>query len=170
MPTTRKKLRPTRQVLDPQKHASLEARDKEYETFIQGLQLIDLGLKSCSASLDRRFFFDALNKEKRLMRDYRAGYVVADLGEHHFDFDAVFSVALLDSKGRKALNIECTFEVHMHSKLDPAKRFLDRFSENELALIAVPFARQFILDTTARMSVPPIIIPLTTRRAPPPED
>jgi hypothetical protein len=122
------------------------------------------------AKLDRPLFFEALKKEKALTREYRSGYKVTDSSEHYFDFDAVFSVAIIDSKGHRTLTIECVFDVHMHSKSEPSKRFLNRFSENELALIMVPFARQFILDTTARMSVPPIIIPLTTRRAPPPED
>jgi preprotein translocase subunit SecB len=126
--------------------------------------LIGLGLKSCSAQLDRSLFFEALEKEKTLKREYSAAHAVTDSSEHHFDAEGTYHVAIADSKGRMPLTVECTFELHMHSKLATEPRFLNRFSKSELPLIVVPFARQIILDLTGRMAVPPVIIPLSTRK------
>lgn len=137
--------------------------DSDYEAFIRNLQLIALGLNSCSSHLDRTAFFEALRKETKLRRRFTEDYRVSGCGEKYFDCEGKFSVTISeqDSKATKPLlTIECVFEVHMHGDPPVDKRFAERFATSELRFLLLPFARQFVSNTTANMHIPPVVLPL----------
>src|SRR5579864_7683878 len=157
MPTTQKMSRSTRT-----KTLSQPAEDKGYLAFLQGLELVSLALKSCSANINSDDFFRAWQKEKHLTRKYHAQYALTEQAKKYFDCEGQIDVAVADSKDQQLLTVQCVYLVHMHAKDDFSKVHAERFVQSELKLIVVPYARQLVTDLTARMSVPPIVIPLTT--------
>ena len=141
-----------------------------YEQFISELRLVNVGLQSCSANLDRKAYYDAVDADKSLPRTLTSTYSVAKLGKEYFDCDGAFKVTLEKNKhGTEniVLFVECVFRAHIHVKGSPIKELVERFAQEGLRLILVPFARQFISDTTARMVISPVVIPLTSQAVSP---
>jgi hypothetical protein len=157
MPTTRKTSPST-----PTKKLPEAVEDSKYLAFLQGLQLIGLALKSTAATIKREEFFNAWQKEKSLTRKYDTAYTLMDHAKNFFDCEGTFVVTVTDSKGSSLLSVQCVYEVHMHTKSEFSKERAQRFIDSELKLILAPYARQLVTDLTARMSVPPVILPLST--------
>jgi len=105
-----------------------------------------------------------LQKEKGLTQEYVTEYKVADHTKKHFDCEGKFVVIVTNAKNQSLLTVQAVFTVHMHSKQEADHKFVERFSQSELKLILAPYARNFVTDITARMSVPPVVIPLASRR------
>lgn len=125
-----------------------------------------LGLKDSSAKIERDALLDAVMKEKKPVRKFTQTYRVSELGPKYFESEGRFSLTLLDPNSkeeRSLLAIDCTFVVHMHFKPPAKSEFPERFSQSELRLVMIPYVRSFIADMTARMAIPPVTIPLTTR-------
>jgi hypothetical protein len=76
-------------------------------------------------------------------------------------------VVLTDTKNDKeALRVKATFEGHFHGASPIQREHAERFVSSELRVVVWPYFRQFISDTTARMSVRPIFIPVYLGQTP----
>jgi hypothetical protein len=139
-------------------------KSDDYEQFILGLELYGVGLKGCSATLDRAAFFAFGKKGTKAVRKITEHYEVTSLDERHFDSEGRFSLTISDPSKKPALAIECVFEVHMHGNPPVRRELAERFTSSELRLILTPFFRHFITTTMAQMVIPPIIIPLASKR------
>jgi preprotein translocase subunit SecB len=60
------------------------------------------------------------------------------------------------------LVIECTFDAHFHVEAHMAEGFAKQFTESDMRLVLWPYFRQYVFDTTARMAIPPVLVPLST--------
>jgi preprotein translocase subunit SecB len=86
---------------------------------------------------------------------------LSDLGEGYFDTTSTFRLTVRGARKEKALlTIECTLVSHFHTHGKVAADLAKRFAESDLELIIFPYFRQFVFDSTARMSIPPITVPL----------
>ena len=61
--------------------AELTAKNTAYEDFIQGVRLVNLGLKSCSARLDREKWIGVATSEKKEVRILKDQYETSEIGE-----------------------------------------------------------------------------------------
>jgi hypothetical protein len=145
-----------------------EAVDSKYEQFLRGLRLVSVSLRSCSASVDRTGLFKLLNKKDGPVRIFRHSYKSTQVGTNFFEACGAFTVNVQESEvSNPVLRVECEFEAHLHGPEPISKVSVDRFVDSEFALILVPYARQFISATTAQMSIPPLVIPLSVGDDPP---
>jgi hypothetical protein len=92
-------------------------------------------------------------------------YRLARNGGNYFDVEAAFSVVLqpaadTDGPVRQALRIECVFYGHFHAAKPLNVEHAKKFAESDAWLVFWPYFRQFVSDTTARMAIPPLAIPL----------
>lgn len=134
--------------------------DAAYDAFVQGLELVGLGLKSCRADLDRGSLF-ALEKP---IKTFNHKYRVTEFSDKTFDAEGSFEVAMAESEEKvPAAKIECVFEVHFHGESPVYKEHVERFVGSELRLVLVPLARQFFFSLSGQMGIPPVVVPLTTR-------
>jgi hypothetical protein len=59
------------------------------------------------------------------------------------------------------VSIAATYDLHFHAKVKP-KPLVDKFCNSDLRLIVWPYFREYVTDVSARMYIPPVILPLAT--------
>jgi hypothetical protein len=145
---------------------SLQQSDSGYEEFLRGVELVSVGLRSCSAHLDRAGLSRLWSSEKRPPRSFSDTYRPTEIGSNYFEAAGLFVVKVQESPSvAPVLSVECEFEAHLHGVEPISKVFVERFVKSEFRLILVPYARQFVSSITAGMSIPPLVIPLSTKSA-----
>lgn len=145
---------------------SLQQNDGRYEEFLRGVELVSVGLRGCSAHLDRAGLSRLWSSEKRPPRTFSDTYRLTEVGSGFFEAAGLFVVKVQESLSvAPVLSVECEFEAHLHGVEPISKAFVERFVKSEFRLILVPYARQFVSSITAGMSIPPLIIPLSTKSA-----
>ncbi len=149
-------------VKNPKKITSTPVLDdRRYLEFVSSLQLVGLGLKSSSATLDRENFWKlakrADNPARRLVETYRATQVAEDF----FEVEGQYKVTIADGD-LIGLEIDCTFELHMHCSSPVEHAMVERFAKTDLRFILLPYARHFISDITGEMHIPPVVLPMAT--------
>jgi len=143
--------------------SALQESNDKYEEFLGGLRLIWVGLKSCSSILDRTALYKLFSEKKNLVRSFEGAYKVNEVGAVYFEASGSFVVTVRESKDADpVVRVECEFEAHLHGTKPLPKGFVERFVDSEFQLILVPYARQFVSSTTAQMSIPPLVLPLST--------
>lgn len=136
-----------------------------YNIFLEHLEPVEIGLDSSSFELHRDAFWGALKRSsKGARRVLSSKYTLAKVAEGYFDIKAFFSVALQEAEGdgqvTQPLKIECVFHGHFHAPDPVVREHAQKFTEGDSWLVFWPFFRQFVSDTTARMAIPPIIVPM----------
>jgi len=156
-----------------------------YKQFLHHVNLYALGLDSMSADIKRESYAIAhAENASEVVRLIESQFELIEFTQEHFDVRATFclrvklegatsktlsqpppapgSVAL--SASDELLCIRTSFTAHFHCKKSVAgKSHADRFAQSEARLIFWPYFRQTVSDTTARMSIRPITVPLTLR-------
>jgi hypothetical protein len=143
--------------------SAVNAGDKKYEDFLKGLELVNLGLIRSSSEFNlqeyRRIYREKEHKVRRLIS---ANYELERFEKLFFESSARFSLAMEDEQSNvKIVQIEAVFLGHFHGKPLMEKGLVERFTNSELRLAVWPYFRQFVHDQSARMSIPPILIPLS---------
>ena len=135
----------------------------EYEEFLRALKLIGLGLENCSATLNLGTYFGATEKGEGV-RQIQARYRLDAKGSNFFEPTAQFKLAMTTKKDQKsALLINCVFSAHFHVADETmSDEHAERFTNSEFRVIMWPYFRQLVMDLTARMSIPPLIIPFAS--------
>lgn len=133
----------------------------EYPEFLASLDPVIVGLDSTECSLNRKAFWSPSSDARRVLS---SKYTLANVGSDYFDIQAAFTMALQWSENDgpmvQPLKITCTFYGHFHAAVPINRDHAQRFTETESWLMFWPFFRQFVSDITARMSIPPVLIPL----------
>ena len=136
----------------------------EYAKFLASVAPAMMGMNSSTCLLDRDLYWDAPNTARRAVS---SKYTLTDIGPDYFDIHATFSVALewsnSDGVSIQPFKIECVFFGHFHADAPIDRDNAKKFAATESWLLFWPFFRQFIADTTARMAIPPVIVPLALR-------
>jgi preprotein translocase subunit SecB len=148
----------------PSKQAEKQTGEEyAYAKFLQGLNLLELPLRNCSANLDREAYWNIYKKGKTPAHTLTQTYKVAKIGDGFFTLEGYFGLALSDSGSENktaVLKLDCTFEVHVHSVAPIDNTFIQRFTRAELGHILVPYARHFVANITGQLGIPPLVIPL----------
>src|ERR1700748_914779 len=99
--------------------------EKEYEAFVQSLDVVGIGLASCESKLDRRAFFGI----KERVQSFSHEYELTGHGADFFDATGRFSVGVADGKDTPpALTVYCSFQAHIHGKEPILKQHAERFT------------------------------------------
>jgi preprotein translocase subunit SecB len=145
------------------KKGPIKTGSANYETFLRGLRLYDICLVRSSSEVQQRAYFELLNRKRNALGTFNVSFELSDVGEDFFNTTSTFQLTVRGAKaGKSVLTIECVFEGHFHVQGKVARELAQRFTDSELELVVWPYFRQFVSDTTARMSIPPITVPLST--------
>ncbi len=141
--------------------------DNGYEKFLAQVQPFSVDLTSSSASLDRRIFWKLREGKKHTpTQELMARYGVEHIAGELFDVRAEFKVTIFEPGTKKrVLLVQCVFDAHFHAEKPINKEYVARFAESEFRVVVWPYVRQFVSDTTARMGIPPLFLPISLRRA-----
>jgi preprotein translocase subunit SecB len=124
-----------------------------------------MGLSNSRTRLDRADLIRLRRTKGNEIRKIDSKYEVVDAADDHFDVSASFNLELVNKDTKEIpLAIECSIAAHFHGKSPLPKELADRFAQNEFRLVVWPFFRQFVFDTTARMAVYPVTIPLSDNK------
>jgi preprotein translocase subunit SecB len=135
--------------------------DNAYERFVREVEVCAMGLTSSSCQVERRAYAELRKDKQNPVRKITVSYELEDVEPNFFDSLARYTLTAQDRKGRsKPLVIECTFQAHFHGPERIDREFAERFVKSFLGIIAWPYFRQFVFDSTARMAIPPITLPL----------
>lgn len=136
--------------------------DGQYKDFLRSLDLVTVGLKSCSTSIDREAYFALRGRKSKALYTFEADYRLKRTTAEFFEAEGEFELTVSDSaKPTPAVRIDFALEVHVHSKPPIKKEFAQRFTEAGLGAVLLPYARSFVTDITARMNIPPVFVPLS---------
>jgi hypothetical protein len=141
------------------------ADDRRYDQFLRRLKLFGLALDRAECHIDRAAYFALLDRRKDAARNISANYELKRVKDDFFDAVARFILEVRDEKGkREALRLTCSFILHFHGDRAVDQSLAKQFTASELRLVVWPYFRQFVSDITARMSIPPVNVPLATER------
>jgi len=128
---------------------------KVYKEKLHKVELLSISLDSFSAKVNR----DKIgNSMKTSVKDTRT-YDIKENGDVVFlhSFELINTEKLKKDYGIK---INCTFSLCFSSKEELTRDFWDIFSAVNLHINTWPFFREFVQNTTQRMSVFPLTLPL----------
>lgn len=136
-----------------------------YSEFLQSVRPIYLGLDQSSTTLNRVDYWK--KRDKPLQRVLSAEYSLSKIKPDYFDISVSYEFAIRASgntgdrsKLGAILQIKCRFEGHFHAHAPVDAGHAEQFAEKDSWLIFWPYFRQFVSDATARMSIPPELLPL----------
>jgi len=135
--------------------------DDAFDRFVRDVNLVAMGLNSFSCQLDRSAYMELRRKRHASSRRIAVSFEVTEVKPTHFD--AIAKYALIVHNGQRKsqpLNIECAFGAHFHAPEPIDKGLAERFVNSFIGVLLWPYFRQFVFDSTARMAIPPITLPL----------
>jgi hypothetical protein len=131
-----------------------------YTSFLQSLELMQIALVRSAFKIDR----DKYMAEEETKNSIRFWCEATQIDDSSFDLRASFSLRLSSPKDdQPLLRITAQYELHFHAKAPVANTDTDRFAESEARLLIWPYFREFVSNTTARMHVPPVLLPYQGR-------
>ncbi len=137
-----------------------KAAPLEYTEFLASLQLFAINLRESACDIDRKEYWE--HKEKNITYKVTATAESIASEEESFNVRARLEVTMTGGKSKVHITkIAATYDLHFHAKLMP-KSLVDKFCNSDLRLIVWPYFREYVTDVSARMYIPPVILPLAT--------
>jgi preprotein translocase subunit SecB len=126
------------------------------------VDLFAIGLDALNANLDRSNYALAYAEDKkRIKRSVESTYNVTDYSDEHFDVTGKLFLRV-EAAGfqNPILSLDIAVTGHFHPKRTVSRDEAGRFARAEARLIFWPYFRQIVSDTTGRMHVGAITLPL----------
>ncbi len=133
--------------------------DTRYAEFLEAVELFSIAIVHSSFRIRRDEYLEQEETENQAI----LRCVPTNITENSFDLRATLSLRVLAGK-RILIRLIASYDLHMHSKNVTADQ-VRQFAANEVRLVVWPFFREFVTNTTARMHIPPIILPIKGDRS-----
>jgi hypothetical protein len=131
--------------------------------FIKSVKLAGIGLDKCVASVDRSLLVQAKEREDDLEIEIKMGHSILAHEDGYFVVAADFDLAQHTSKSEKRIvSITATFSAKFNLAKPASEELISGFARLEARLIFFPYLRHFVSDTSHRMSIDAITLPLTS--------
>lgn len=132
----------------------------DYQTFITSLELYMIGLAESACEINRKNYW---GKDEGKRVSFKLSSKPVSIDKTHFDVRSTIALTMIGEKSKATVvKITATFDLHFHA--DPLEKDLvDKFCESDIRLIVWPYFREYVSSTIARMHVPPVILPLSSK-------
>jgi preprotein translocase subunit SecB len=127
-----------------------------YTNFVRSLELSIIALTSSSARIKRKEYF--ATKEPDLTVD--VGLKPSRVAGDHFDLHGEAKVKLTRKRSGPLFELSVTYELHFHGKPPMDAKLVRRFADSDAHVIFWPYLREYVSDMSARMYIPPILLPV----------
>jgi preprotein translocase subunit SecB len=131
--------------------------------FIKSIKFGGIGLDKSAASVDRTLLTQAKDREKDLEVEITMKQSVLAHEENYFviasDFDLTQRAKGSD---KKIVSIAATFSARFDLTKPASEELVRGFAGLEARLIFFPYLRHFVSDTSHRMSIDTIVLPMTS--------
>lgn len=146
----------------PKRSASLVSRTRQYSDFLKGVKLYIVALDHASSTIDRERYWECNERKNGMVRMIETSYEATAIEGTHFDVIGRFEMKILSTTDKSELvTVGCQYSSHFHSRTRVDKEEADKFANAEAKIILWPYFRQLVTDLSARMFIPPIVVPLT---------
>jgi hypothetical protein len=136
---------------------------KKYSDFIGKISLQGVGLDSATAKVDRNSLAKPLPKGETLAVNLDAKFGVLHLSDESLVASATFKLIQTNKEIEDPiLLIECSFSALFNLGVPADDETAQRFANTEAKLVFWPYLRHFIADTSYRMAINPVLLPLIT--------
>jgi preprotein translocase subunit SecB len=136
----------------------------DYQTFLASLDVYTIVLARSAFRIERDDFFEG-SEDNRM--SFRLSSKPLTIAEKHFDVRSTLNLEVTNEKLKKTvLQFAATFELHFHGT-PISDEFVRDLCSSEIRLIVWPYFREYVSDVTARMYIPPIVLPLSERKRKP---
>jgi hypothetical protein len=136
---------------------------KKYSDFIGKISLQGVGLDSATVKVDRNSLAKPLPTGETLAVSLDASFGILDLNEERLVASATFKLSQASKEiSDPILLIECSFSALFQLGIPTDQESAHRFANSEAKLVFWPYLRHFIADTSYRMAINPILLPLIT--------
>jgi preprotein translocase subunit SecB len=133
----------------------------DYESFLKSVKLYTIALDDVTASLRRDVYWQIAEGKKRFVRTIDSSYEPQGYDGDNFNVVGRLEAEITNEKGDVAvLRINCQYTAHFHAS-GATMKTTTRFAKSEAKIIIWPYFRQLVSDLTARMSIPPVTIPIS---------
>ena len=132
----------------------------DYKAFIASLQLYTIGLAESSCEINREAYWEE-GQEQSISYKLTSKPLQSDHG--HFDVRSALTLNVSREKSKPpVIRVAVAFDLHFHAE-SLTKEFVEKFCESEIQLIVWPYFREYVTNITARMHIPPVILPLSNK-------
>lgn len=151
----KKRLSPPKATTDLQTHPRID--------FIRSVKFGGLGLDRCDARVDRTVLSAVREGGLDVENNVSIKQYVLAHGEDFFIVAADFELIQqpLDSD-QKIVTIAATFSAKFDLTVKASEELVRSFANLEARLVFFPYLRHFVSDMSYRMSIDPIVLPLTS--------
>lgn len=145
----------------PQKTVKHSPMPDKYVDFLEHVSLEGVGLDDATMKVDRVALKHASSNNELEGVTLEAGFRVVALNERVLVTAGMFTLQQRSKQNEQPLlHIECTFSA-LFDLTKPIDRVTaDRFASSEARLVFWPYLRHFIADSSYRMAINPILVPL----------
>jgi hypothetical protein len=131
--------------------------------FIRSVKFAGLGLDRCEARIDRLNLSVSREEDSKLEHTIDLKIYVLEHEDDHFivgvDFELIQKTTQADAK---IVTINASFSGRFDLSEKASEENVRSFADLEAALIFFPYVRHFVSDLTYRMSIEPIVLPMTS--------
>lgn len=129
-----------------------------YTEFLKSLHLSIIALKESSCEIDRDRYWKE-RKERNI--SFKLLSKPTSVNEEHFDIRSTLTLNVNTQKATSSVvKVSATFDLHFHAE-PIIEEFVEKLCQSEIRLIVWPFFREFVINMTARMHIPPVTLPLS---------
>ena len=128
-----------------------------YTEFVRSLELIIIALTSSSTRIRRDEYFEEKKRDLSVAMTLKPKRLSRD----HFDLQAEATVKLTRKRSDCLFDLSVTYELHFHAKPPVDAKLVRRFADSDAHLVLWPYLREYVSDVSARMYIPPILLPLS---------
>jgi hypothetical protein len=144
------------------KSRSSRAAGSGYLDFVRTVHLNGVGLDSATLKVERSLLSLSSGSSENPHAEVSGRQEAFDITSESFSVRGDYKVAISGVEGKEVVTIYCTYSASFSLDAGARKSEVERFASNEVRLVFWPYLRQFVSDTTARMSIPPLVLPLTS--------
>jgi len=145
------------------KSSALPTPDR-YLEFLRHVTLHGIGLESANVRVDRNALAEATASKTAADISVDAQFKVIQNNAQTLVVAAAFALKQLveHDEHKTVLSIECSFSALFNVEISVDTETADRFADNEAKVIFWPYLRHFVSDTSYRMAITPVLLPLIT--------
>ncbi len=148
------------------KNKLIPTKTDQYLEFIRTVHLKGVGIDEANFKIDRAQYSSEFPSPATVKAELSGHHEIYDQDASSFIVRGHYKVVVRASSGSEVVNISCTIGAFFDLDKEAKKASLERFIQHEARLVFWPYLRHFIADSTYRMAIFPLVLPLTSELAP----
>jgi preprotein translocase subunit SecB len=144
------------------KKRSSQTKGDRYLEFLKTVHLSRLGMDGANFKIDRSALPASFPESEKASAEISGRHEILSPRPDCFGVLGHYKVSVKGSTGSEIVDLTCTYNAQFSLDKEAEQEFIERFARNEVRLVFWPYLRHFIADSTYRMSIPPLQLPLTS--------